>query len=393
MSLESSLINPHGGTLINREVFGSQRESLANALEHAPSITLNSRSISDLELIANGGYSPLQGLMTQADYLSVRDHRRLANGLAWTIPITLPATADQVAGLRAGTTLALKARTGTLLGSLELEDIYRYDKDLEAERVYLTSDDAHPGVRALNSQGDFLLGGRITLIEHSRRTEFAPYRFSPADARAEFVERDWKRVVAFQTRNPVHRAHEYIQKCALETVDGLFLHPIVGDTKADDIPAQVRVRAYEVILDKYYPSERTLLGVLPAAMRYAGPREAIFHAIIRKNYGCSHFIVGRDHAGVGNYYGTYDAQKIFAEFRADEIGIVPVFFDHTFFCRQCDGMASIKTCPHDQEHHVALSGTRVREMLERGELPPSEFTRPEVAEVLISSLRQSAQAA
>jgi len=393
MSLESSLINPHGGTLINREVFGSQRESLANALEHAPSITLSSRSISDLELIANGGYSPLQGFMTQADYLSVRDHHRLANGLAWTIPITLPATADEVAGLRVGTTLALRARTGILLGSLELEDIYRYDRNLEAERVYLTGDDAHPGVRALNSQGEFLLGGRITLIEHSRRTEFAPYRFSPADARAEFVERDWKRVVAFQTRNPVHRAHEYIQKCALETVDGLFLHPIVGDTKADDIPAQVRVRAYEVILDKYYPSERTLLGVLPAAMRYAGPREAIFHAIIRKNYGCSHFIVGRDHAGVGNYYGTYDAQKIFAEFRADEIGIVPMFFDHTFFCRQCDGMASIKTCPHDQEHHVALSGTRVREMLERGELPPSEFTRPEVAEVLISSLRQSAQAA
>ena len=393
MSLDANLINPHGGILINREVFGSQRESLSRNLEHAPSVTLNSRSISDLELIANGAYSPLEGFMTEADYASVRDHRRLANGTVWTIPVTLPVSEEQTAGLRTGTTIALRSRTGSVLAALELEEIYNYDKLLEAERVYLTNDDAHPGIKVLKSQGDFLLGGRVTLIAHSSKIEFAPYRFSPADARAEFQEREWKTVVAFQTRNPVHRAHEYIQKCALETVDGLFLHPIVGDTKEDDIPADIRVRAYEVILDKYYPSDRTLLGVLPAAMRYAGPREAIFHAIIRKNYGCSHFIVGRDHAGVGKFYGTYDAQKIFSEFRSGELGIVPMFFDHTFFCRRCDGMASIKTCPHDQTHHVALSGTRVREMLERGELPPVEFTRPEVAEVLISSLRQAAQAA
>jgi len=393
MSLDANLINPHGGILINREVFGAQREALSRNLEHAPSVTLNSRSISDLELIANGAYSPLEGFMTEADYVSVRDHRRLANGSVWTIPVTLPVSEEQTAGLRTGTTIALRSRTGSVLAALELEDIYKYDKLLEAERVYLTNDDSHPGIRVLKSQGDFLLGGRVALIAHSSKTEFAPYRFSPADARAEFQEREWKTVVAFQTRNPVHRAHEYIQKCALETVDGLFLHPLVGDTKADDIPADIRVRAYEVILDKYYPSDRTLLGVMPAAMRYAGPREAIFHAIIRKNYGCSHFIVGRDHAGVGKFYGTYDAQKIFSEFRGGELGIVPMFFDHTFFCRRCDGMASIKTCPHDQTHHVALSGTHVREMLERGELPPVEFTRPEVAEVLMSSFRQAAQAA
>jgi sulfate adenylyltransferase len=390
---EMSSIQPHGGALINREVAAEERNDLVASLRQAPTLTLKARAISDLELIANGAFSPLQGFMGEADYVAVRDHHRLANGTVWTIPVTLSATHEEVSGLRSGINVGLKSPEGRLLGSLKVSEVYSYNKRLEAEQVYLTADERHPGVKALYSQGEFLVGGQISVLENFGRHAFSAYRFSPAETRAQFAERGWSRVVAFQTRNPVHRAHEYIQKCALETVDGLFLHPIVGETKADDIPADVRLRAYEVILENYYPTSRTMLGALPAAMRYAGPREAIFHAIIRKNFGCTHFIVGRDHAGVGNYYGTYDAQRIFAEFGPREIGITPMFFDNTFYCRRCDGMASIKTCPHSPDDHVALSGTRLREMLERGEVPPPEFTRPEVAQVLIEGLNEAEQAA
>ncbi len=382
-----SLIEPHGGILIDREARGSEREALMRASVKMPSLRLNARAEADLELIANGALSPLEGFMGEADYVLVRDQRRLANGLVWTIPVTLPATAEERAKLDAGDDVALRARDGRLLAVLHLAEIFKYDKQLEAERIYLTSDDKHPGVKALYAQGEYLLGGHVSLVESPNRHEFASYRFSPRQLRALFAQRGWQRIVAFQTRNPVHRAHEYIQKCALETVDGLLLHPIVGETKSDDIPAPVRLRAYEVIIEHYYPIERTQLAVLPAAMRYAGPREAIFHAIIRQNYGCSHFIVGRDHAGVGNYYGTYDAQRIFGDFAPGELLITPMFFDNTFFCRRCDGMASLKTCPHPQAHHVSLSGTKVREMLSRGEIPPIEFTRPEVAQVLIEGFQ------
>jgi sulfate adenylyltransferase len=382
-----SLIEPHGGKLIDRELRGAEREAMLRASAKMPSLTVNTRAEADLELIAIGALSPLAGFMGEADYVSVRDERHLANGLVWTIPITLPATEEESGNLRAGDDVALRSRNGRLIAVLHLAEIFKYDKQLEAERVYRTTEEKHPGVKAIYAQGDYLLGGRISLIESPNRHEFASYRFSPRGLRALFAERGWRSVVAFQTRNPVHRAHEYIQKCALETVDGLLLHPLVGETKADDIPAPVRMRAYEVIIEHYYPGSRTQLAVLPAAMRYAGPREAVFHAIIRQNYGCSHFIVGRDHAGVGNYYGTYDAQRIFGDFAPGELKITPMFFDNTFFCRRCDGMASLKTCPHDPDHHVSLSGTKVREMLARGEVPPSEFTRPEVASVLIDALK------
>jgi sulfate adenylyltransferase len=388
-----SLIEPHGGRLIDREARGGERESLLRASAHMPELTLNAREEADLELIAQGALSPLEGFMGEADYVLVRDQRRLANGSVWTIPVTLSATGEERAKLKIGDDVALRSRDGRLLAVLHLAEIFKYDKQLEAERVYLTAEEKHPGVKALYAQGDYLLGGHVSVVERSRRHEFAPYRYSPRELRALFAERGWRSVVAFQTRNPVHRAHEYIQKCALETVDGLLLHPIVGETKSDDIPATVRLRAYEVIIEHYYPQSRTQLAVMPAAMRYAGPREAIFHAIIRQNYGCSHFIVGRDHAGVGNYYGTYDAQLIFGHFEPGELKIAPMFFDNTFFCRKCDGMASLKTCPHDQSHHVSLSGTRVREMLSRGEIPPVEFTRPEVAQVLIEGLRGLSAAA
>ncbi len=382
-----SLIDPHGGKLIDRELRGAEREALLRASVKMPSISVNARAEADLELIASGALSPLEGFMGEADYVSVRDNRHLANGLAWTIPVTLSATDDVSGTLHTGDDVALRSRDGRLVAVLHLAEIFKYDKALEAQQVYRTTEEKHPGVNAIYGQGDYLLGGRVSLIEAPNRQEFGPYRFSPRELRALFTERGWKSVVAFQTRNPVHRAHEYIQKCALETVDGLLLHPLVGETKADDIPAPVRMRAYEVIIEHYYPVSRTQLAVLPAAMRYAGPREAIFHAIIRQNYGCSHFIVGRDHAGVGNYYGTYDAQRIFGDFAPGELKITPMFFDNTFFCRKCDGMASAKTCPHDPDNHVSLSGTKVREMLARGEVPPSEFTRPEVASVLIDALK------
>jgi sulfate adenylyltransferase len=387
------LSDPHGGILIDRQVTGAEREALLKSASSLPRLTLNAREEADLELIANGAFSPLEGFLNEADYVSVRDHRRLANGLVWPIPVTLSASDEERKQLTIGKDVTLNARDGRLLAILHLEEIYSYDKQREAEAVYRTSEEKHPGVTALYAQKDYLLGGRISLLEDVNPTAFTQYRLKPRELRSLFLERGWNRIVAFQTRNPVHRAHEYIQKCAMETVDGLLLHPIVGETKSDDIPADVRLKAYEAILENYYPADRTQLAVLPAAMRYAGPREAIFHALIRKNYGCSHFIVGRDHAGVGNYYGTYDAQKIFGDFKPEEIGIAPMFFDNTFFCRRCDGMASLKTCPHDASHHVSLSGTKVREMLNTGEIPPIEFTRPEVAQVLIEGFRQIAAAA
>lgn len=382
------LIKPHGGFLINREVTGKERERRIKKAQSLPSIQLSPREISDLELIANGAFSPLEGFLTKTDYLSVIQKSRLKNGTPWTIPITLSVDSQKAEELIEGCDVALY-QDEHLLGVLHLSEKYTYNKEREAELVYRTTDINHPGVKALYNQGEWLLGGKISLLNHPNNLSFTENRLSPSETRLLFQQNGWRRVVAFQTRNPVHRAHEYIQKCALEITDGLLLHPIVGETKSDDVPAEVRLKSYKVILSHYYPVSRTILSVLPAAMRYAGPREAIFHAIIRKNYGCSHFIVGRDHAGVGNYYGTYDAQHIFDEFEPEELGITPLFFDHTFYCRICDGMASSKTCPHKTENHITLSGTKVRELLSSGNLPPIEFSRPEVAHVLISAYQNN----
>lgn len=385
---EPITIEPHGGRLIDLMARGAEADALRERAESLPVIRLSSRSLSDLELLAVGGYSPLDGFITQADYRAVVDSMHLASGLAWPMPITLAVPAEEAASLREGGSVALADGSGRVLGVLEIAEKFGYDKAAEARDVYRTEDEAHPGVAALYAQGEVLLGGPVRVLELPGHDDFAQYRLTPSETRAEFAARGWRTVVGFQTRNPVHRAHEYIQKCAMETVDGLLLHPLVGDTKSDDIPADVRMRCYEVLIENYYQTDRVLLSVNPAAMRYAGPREAIFHAMVRKNFGCTHFIVGRDHAGVGSYYGTFDAQLLFREFAPGELGITPLMFDNTFFCRKCDGMASIKTCPHDAEARVSLSGTQVREMLKGGVMPPAEFSRPEVARVLIEAMQE-----
>jgi sulfate adenylyltransferase len=379
-------IAPHGGQLVNRVLRG---ELCAAALERAasfPRVALTRMAVSDLEMISVGAFSPLSGFMTRADYDSVIDTMHLSNGLAWSIPVTLPVDDETAAGLREGQEVALMDGD-LLMGIMTIAEIFPADKEREAREVYRTSEEAHPGVARLYRQGNWLLGGEVFLLNPPQECEFPELRHEPAQTRRMFASRGWRRVVAFQTRNPIHRAHEYIQKTALEIVDGLFLHPLVGETKSDDIPADVRIESYQAILRDYYPAERVLLGVFPAAMRYAGPREAIFHAIARKNYGCTHFIVGRDHAGVGKYYGTYDAHYIFDEFDPGELGITPLFFDYTFFCKKCGAVVSAKTCPHTKEDWVNLSGTQVREMLERGEMLPAEFTRPEVSRVLRDGIR------
>lgn len=379
-------IAPHGGTLVNRFISDDLRAAALEAAAALPSIVLNDRQISDLELIAIGAASPLSGFLSEADYTSVVHTMRLANGLPWSIPLTLAVSSELAVSLTPGSKAALTDEQGDLLATITVRDTYSYDKKVEAEKVYGTVDEAHPGVAAVYAQPDTLVGGEVTVFSLPEHGDFPEYYLTPAQTRAYFAEQGWSTVVGFQTRNPVHRAHEYLQKVALEMVDGLLLHPLVGQTKGDDIPADVRMKCYRVLLDNYYPLNRTLLSVNPAAMRYAGPREAIFHALIRKNYGCTHFIVGRDHAGVGNYYGTYDAQLIFDEFDATEIGIIPLKFEHTFWCNRCEGMASAKTCPHTPADRVSLSGTKVRDMLRAGEVPPMEFTRPEVAAVLIAAM-------
>jgi sulfate adenylyltransferase len=386
MSQHPDRIAPHGGILVNRIATLDQRQEFFDKAEVLLRVQLSDRSISDLQMIAIGALSPLKGFMNEADYRSVVKEMRLSNGLPWSIPITLSVSQAVADTLTEGTLVRLDSPAGEFVGILELTEKYHYSKEAEAINVYRTDDLKHPGVQVVDKAGPVNLAGEVWLLERELDVRFPQYQIDPAKSRLLFKEKGWKTIVGFQTRNPIHRAHEYIQKCALETVDGLFLHPLVGTTKDDDIPADVRMRCYEILLEKYYPKERVILAINPAAMRYAGPREAIFHALIRKNYGCTHFIVGRDHAGVGDYYGTFDSQHIFEEFEPSELGIVPMKFEHAFYCTLTEQMATTKTSPSTPEQRVHLSGTKVREMLRAGKLPPPQFSRPEVAAELAKAM-------
>jgi len=370
------LIKPHGGELVDRT---GPRPDDVESLEM---VTISSRELADLDMIASGALSPLRGFMGREQYESVLKTMRLPGGLPWALPVCL--AVDEAPK---GDRVVLAGEDGRPYAVLDVAEVFDYDAEREAELCYRTTDGAHPGVARVLGQKPRYLAGDVTVFERPA-PPFPELALDPAETRALFAERGWRRVVGFQTRNPIHRAHEYLTKVALETVDGLLIHPLVGDTKSDDIPSKVRVDCYRTLIEGYYPADRVIVSAFPAAMRYAGPREAIWHAICRKNYGCSHFIVGRDHAGVGSYYGTYDAQLIFDEFEPHELDIEPMMFEHSFWCTKCGSMASNKTCPHGAEDRIFLSGTKVREMLAAGEEPPIEFTRPEVADVLIEAYRR-----
>lgn len=392
----SRLIAPHGGGELVDRLRPGDTALLARAdaaRQNGAAVTLSDVSRSDLELIAIGVVTPLTGFMSSADYKSVVHFMHLATDeLPWTIPITLPVDTATADGLTVGQDIALLDADGRVLGLLELSEKFGYDKKVEAENVYRTTEEAHPGVARVYAQGDVYLAGDVWMLVEPQ-PDFPEIYLTPRQTRALFEERGWRRIVAFQTRNPVHRAHEYLQKVALEMCDGLMLHPLVGATKSDDIPADVRVESYKVAIEHYYPKNLVVLNSFPAAMRYAGPREAVFHAICRKNYGCSHFIVGRDHAGVGNYYGTYDAQLIFEEFDPAKIAITPLMFEHSFWCNECGQIVTSKTCPHGKDSWLTLSGTQVRAKLQAGEPLPIEFTRPEVSKVLIAGVARQKAAA
>lgn len=385
MSIQSDPISAHGGHLVDRFLSDEEIKMWKKKEEELPVIELDNRQESDLEMIAIGAYSPLKGFMGHKDHENVLSEMRLADDTAWPIPVTLSVSSAKADSLPDSGPVALEGREGNFLAVLQLEEKFSIDPEARAEAVFGTRDREHPGVEQVYQMGEVCLAGDVDVLRLPENLPFIDYRLKPAETRGKFNELGWGEVVGFQTRNPIHRAHEYLVKCALEIVDGLMIHPLVGATKSGDVPAEVRMNCYESVIDNYFPDDRVLLSVMPAKMNYAGPREAILHALIRKNYGCTHFIVGRDHAGVGDYYGTYEAQEIFSEFEDGDLGIEPLFFDYAFWCKICGNIASQKTCPHGSEHQVYLSGTKVREKLRNGESLPEEFSRPEVAEILRSA--------
>ncbi len=381
----SDLVAPHGGKLKPLLVEGEEKKALINKAKTLKSLRLTSRETSDLIMLAIGAFSPLEGFMGPEDYKTVVEHMHLQDGTLWPIPITLSASKNETDGLKEGNQTALiDDETDEIMGVLTIHDIYAYDKEKEARHVFRTTDQDHPGVAKIYAQKEYYVSGAVQCLSEGPYPEiYGDYYARPQETRRLFSEHNWKTVAGFQTRNPIHRSHEYCTKIALEVSDGLLIHPLVGKLKPGDIPADIRMKCYKTLLEQYYPENRVVLKVYPMEMRYGGPREAVLHAIFRQNYGCSHLIVGRDHAGVGNYYGPFDAQTIFDEIPSDKLAIKPLKIDWTFWCYKCDGMASMKTCPHDKEDRVLISGTKLREMLENGEPVPKEFSRPEVVKILV----------
>jgi sulfate adenylyltransferase len=378
------MIKPHGGKLVNRLATEEEKKELLKKVEYLPRIVAGDRYVGHCEMIAIGGYSPLNGFMTKEEAESVIKNVHLPNGLLWSIPIVLPAQEDIWSSLKIGDEVAIYDKHDRPIAIVVVEDKYTLDLDFYCQNVFKTTDENHPGVAFVKSAGDHFIGGKLVRLLNRPLREGIDEKYyqDPADVRKIIEEKGWRRIVAFQTRNPIHRAHEYIIKCALETMDGALIHPLVGETKNDDIPAPVRMQCYEVLIENYFNKNRIHLSVLPAPMHYAGPREAVHHMLMRKNYGCTHMIIGRDHAGVGDYYGTYEAQEFVEQF-LDELGIKPLKFEHAFYCTRCENMATSKTCPHSKEDHIHLSGTKVRAMLREGKRPPKEFSRKEVADILI----------
>ncbi|OGO81340.1 MAG: sulfate adenylyltransferase [Clostridiales bacterium GWC2_40_7] len=373
-------IPPHGGELIS--LF--EKEGLLKRTEYYRKIPVNSMELSDLIMIGTGAFSPLRGFMGKDDYESVMERMRLSNGTVWPIPITLSVPKELAETIEVGQDVALVGSDNhEVAGIMVVQEKFGYDKRIEAIRVFKTDDERHPGVRRLYERDGVYIGGPVKVLSEGGYPERFPEYARPAETRKIFKEKRWKTVAAFQTRNPLHRSHEYITKVVLETVDGLFIHPVVGKLKDGDIPAEIRMKCYRALLENYYPRERVVCKVYPMEMRYAGPREALLHAIIRQNFGCSHFIVGRDHAGVGSYYGTYEAQEIFDRLSDNDLYIKIVKVDNTFWCNKCVQIASDKTCPHMEDDRLSISGSRLREMLSRGERPPESFSRPEVLDILL----------
>lgn len=378
-------VPPHGGKLLPLILEGDELTAAAKEAKSLPAVRITSRETSDLIMMATGAFSPLKGFMCREDYVGVVSDMHMNNGILWPIPITLSVSKEKAAELKEGREVALvDDESSELMGSMLVDEKFDYDKREEAKQVFGTDDSAHPGVAKVYAQGDVLIGGPVKAFgEGAYPQRFGDYYARPAETRKIFEEKGWKTVAAFQVRNPIHRSHEYCTKIALEVTDGLFIHPLVGKLKEGDIPADIRMKCYEVLLEKYYPRDRVVCKVYPMEMRYAGPKEAVLHAIFRQNYGCSHLIVGRDHAGVGNYYGPFDAQQIFNDIGPDELDIKPLKIDWTFWCYKCEGMASTKTCPHPKEDRLMISGTELRSMLAEGKMPPKEFSRPEVLKILM----------
>ena len=371
---------PHGGRLVNRVVTGRRRELLLEEAEELTKITLSDDWAVDLVNIAKGVFSPLEGFMVQEEFLSVLYDMRLPSDLPWTIPIVLDVSPEEISGVKEGDDITLTTKDGLILGLLHVEEIYGYDKKEFAEKVFKTKDINHPGVARVYSMKELLIGGKIDLLNEPPNPYYR-YTLYPAETRVLFREKGWRTIVGFQTRNAPHLGHEYIQKTALAFVDGLFINPLIGKKKKGDFKDEVILAAYDALIKHYYPKNSVVLAILRTWMRYAGPREAIFHAIIRKNFGCTHFIVGRDHAGVGNYYGPYEAQEIFSEF--PDLGITPLFFKEFFYCKKCGSIVNERVCPHPPEYRIVFSGTKIRQMLMKGEKPPEYMMRPEVADVIL----------